>query len=145
MGEDPGSLLPEQTRLRGIDIPPRDTQENALARPVLTHPMYFAPTRVMSPSTMMGALGTEQAILENEINTSLLVGQHLCQVCSTIGPDMSVCAECGMIGHPVCMKMSPLEGYWFCCNWQFVASDECSPCAQRRLAHVSLGESRDII
>ena len=91
-GEDPGSLLPEQTRLRGIDIPPRDTQENALARPVQTHPMYFAPTRVMSPSTMMGALGTEQAILENEINTSLLVGQHLCQVCSILGPDMSVCA-----------------------------------------------------
>jgi len=50
MGEDPGSLLPEQTRLRGIDIPPRDTQENAQARPVLTHPMYFAPMRSPLPT-----------------------------------------------------------------------------------------------
>ena len=113
---DPGSTLPQETRLRGIDIHPRETQESALARPAQIHPTCFAPTRVMSPSTMMGALGNDQANSVNEINTSLLLGQHLCQVCSNIGPDMMVCAECGTVGHPQCLKMSPLEGYWFCDN-----------------------------
>ena len=116
-GMDPGSISPSETRLRGIDIQTPETTDNTLARPVQIHPTYFAPTRVMSPNTMIGntmigALGNDQANSVNEINTSLLLGQHLCQVCSEIGPEMMVCAECGMVGHPLCLKMSPLEGYW---------------------------------
>ena len=44
-GMDPGSILPPETRLRGIDIHTPETTENALARPVQIHPTYFAPTR----------------------------------------------------------------------------------------------------
>mgnify|MGYP002176781951 CR=1 FL=1 len=118
-GVDPGSISPPETRLRGIDIQTPETIDNTLARPVQIHPTYFAPTRVMSPNTMIGntmigALGNDQVSSVNEINVSLLLGQHLCQVCSEIGPEMMVCAECGMVGHPLCLKMSPLEGYWFC-------------------------------
>ena len=96
-GMDPGSIPPQETRLRGIDIHPQRSTENTLARPVEIHPTYFAPTRVMSPNTMIGALGNDQANSVNEINTSLLLGQHLCQVCSEIGPEMMVCAKCGMV------------------------------------------------
>ena len=101
---DPGSILPQETRLRGIDIHPLESTENALARPVQIHPDYFAPTTVMSPNTMR-ALGNDQANSMNEINTSLLLGQHVCQVCSEIGPEMMVCAECGTVGHALCLKM----------------------------------------
>ena len=106
-GMDPGSILPPETRLRGIDIQTPETIDNTLARPVQIHPTYFAPTRVMSPTTMIGntmigALGNDQVNSVNEINVSLLLGQHLCQVCSEIGPEMMVCAECGMVGHPLC-------------------------------------------
>ena len=53
-GVDPGSISPPETRLRGIDIQTPETTENALARPVQIHPTYFAPTRAMSPNTMVG-------------------------------------------------------------------------------------------
>jgi hypothetical protein len=90
-GVDPGSISPQQTRLRGIDINTPETTGNALARPVQIDPTYFAPTRVMSPNTMIGntmigALGNDHANSVNEINVSLLLGQHLCRVCSEIGP-----------------------------------------------------------
>ena len=92
-GVDPGSISPTETRLRGIDIQTPETIDNTLVRPVQIHPRYFAPTRVMSPSTMIGntmigALGNDQVNSMNEINVSLLLGQHLCQVCSEIGPEM---------------------------------------------------------
>jgi hypothetical protein len=48
-GMDPGSIPPQETRLRGIDIHPQRSTENTLARPVEIHPTYVAPTRVMSP------------------------------------------------------------------------------------------------
>ncbi len=44
-GVDPGSISPQQTRLRGIDINTPETTDNALARPAQIDPRYFAPTR----------------------------------------------------------------------------------------------------
>ena len=75
-GMDPGSISPQQTRLRGIDINTPETTGNALARPVQIDPTYFAPTRVMSPNTMIGntmigALGNDHANSMNEINVSM--------------------------------------------------------------------------
>ena len=46
---DPGSTLPQETRLRGIDIHPLESTENALARPVQIHPEYFAPKSSAPP------------------------------------------------------------------------------------------------
>ena len=43
-GMDPGSILPQEIRLRGIDIHPLESTENALARPAQIDPTYFALT-----------------------------------------------------------------------------------------------------
>ena len=54
-GVDPGSISPQQTRLRGIDINTPETTDNALARPAQIDPRYFAPTRNLmdvSPSIL---------------------------------------------------------------------------------------------
>ena len=56
-GVDPGSISPQQTRLRGIDINTPETTGNALARPVQIDPTYFAPTSILP-----GSLKKEEAI-----------------------------------------------------------------------------------
>ena len=106
---DLGSIPPRhQTSLLGIDIHPGIT-DNLLARPAQYNQEYLAATRVMSPNTMM-ALGSDSVNSMNECNTSLLLGQHMCQVCSGLGSEMMVCAECGTVGHSQCLKMSPFHG-----------------------------------
>ena len=113
-GPDPGSVPPRhQTSLHGIDVRPQQRTEDTLARPVMYNQECHAATRVMSPNTMR-ALGNDYANPMTECNTSLLLGQHMCQVCEGLGSDMMVCAECGTVGHAQCLKMSPLEGFWFC-------------------------------
>jgi len=112
---DPGSIPPRhQTSSLGIDIHPGIT-DNTLARPAQNNQEYLAATRVMSPNTMM-ALGSDYVNSMNECNTSLLLGQHMCQLCSGLGSEMMVCAECGTVGHSQCLKMSPFQGFWFCQN-----------------------------
>ena len=88
-GMDPGSIPPQETRLRGIDIHPQRSTENTLARPVEIHPTDFAPTRVMSPSLNQAnsmTLGT---------NPHLLLGfQGICGVCNLVTTDPALCADC---------------------------------------------------
>ena len=111
---DPGSMLPRhQTSLLGIDIAPAQTNNYSLAMPEHENAVYHAATRVISPNTMR-ALEIQSANPMMECNTSLLLGQHLCQVCHELGSDMAVCAECGMVGHQSCMKMQLFQGFWFC-------------------------------
>ena len=99
---DPGSIPPRhQTSMLGIDIH-TDITDNQLARPAQYNQEYLAATRVMSPSTMM-ALGSDNGNSMNECNTSLLLGQHVCQLCAGLGSEMMVCAECGTVGHSQCM------------------------------------------
>ena len=114
MGTDPGSMPPRhQTSLLGIDIVTGQMTDDSLARPVIYNVVDHATTRVMSPNTM-GALENQSADPMMECNTSLLLGQHLCQVCRELGSDMAVCAECGMVGHQSCMKMQLFQGFYFC-------------------------------
>ena len=102
---DPGSTLPRhQTSLLGIDIAPGQMTDNTLARPVMSNEVSHAATRVMSPNTMR-EVRIDYANPMMEVNTSMLLGQHACQVCTVFGPDMMVCAECGTVGHPYCLKM----------------------------------------
>ena len=102
MGTDLGSVPPRrQTSLPGIDILPGQRTEDTLARPVMYNQECHAATRVMSPNTMR-ALGNDYANPMMECNTSLLLGQHMCQVCAGLGSDMMVCAECGTVGHSQC-------------------------------------------
>ena len=111
---DPGSTLPRhQTSLLGIDIAPGQMTANTLARPVMSDTVSHAATRVMSPNTMR-EVRIDYANPIMEVNTSMLLGQHACQVCTVFGPDMMVCAECGLVGHPDCLKMQLLEEFWFC-------------------------------
>ena len=111
---DPGSTLPRhQTSLLGIDIAPGQMTANTLARPVMSDTVSHAATRVMSPNTMR-ELENDYANPMMERHTSMLLGQHVCQLCSGLGPDMMVCAECGTVGHMYCLKMQLLEGFWFC-------------------------------
>ena len=101
-GTDLGSVPPRhQTSLQGIDIVPGQRTEDTLARPVMYNLECHAATRVMSPNTMR-ALGNDYANPMMECNTSLLLGQHMCQVCAGLGSDMMVCAECGTVGHSQC-------------------------------------------
>ena len=111
---DPGSTLPRhQTSLLGIDIAPGQMTANTLARPVMSNEVSHAATRVMSPNTMR-EVRIDYANPMMEVNTSMLLGQHACQICTVFGPDMMVCAECGLVGHPICLKMQLLEGFCFC-------------------------------
>ena len=113
MGTDPGSMPPRhQTSLLGIDIVTGQMTDDSLARPVIYNVVDHATTRVMSPNTMR-ALGNDYANPVMECNTSLLLGQHVCQMCSGLGSDMAVCAECGMVGHSYCLKMQLFQGFWF--------------------------------
>ena len=111
---DPGSMLPRhQTSLLGMDIAPGQMSNYSLAMPGNDNALDHAATRVMSPNTMR-ALEMQSANPMMECSTSLLLGQHLCQVCRELGSVMAVCAECGMVGHQSCMKMQLFQGFYFC-------------------------------
>ena len=64
-------------------------------------------TRVMSPSN------PSNMVLE--ANQSLLLGlQCRCKVCNQMSPDPSLCANCGVFGHPICIQVEYFQGYAFC-------------------------------
>ena len=69
-------------------------------------------TRVMSPNTDPNE---EIAIVYSEANQHVLLGmQSLCQVCGTSTPDPSLCAHCGLYGHPACIGLEFFQGFAFC-------------------------------
>ena len=90
---------------------PFDTadQHTALA---LTHQVEspaYAATRVMSPNDQSSSSLMLQA------NQSVLLGmQGTCQVCNMMVPDPSLCANCGVFGHAICIGAEFFQGYAFC-------------------------------
>ena len=77
-------------------VPQRSEQESVLAL-----------TRVMSP--------TNPSNYQLEANQSVLLGlQCQCQICNHMSPDSSLCAQCGVYGHAICIGVELFQGYAFC-------------------------------
>ena len=93
----PGTMiLRNQTSVLGVDFATGNMTDNlSLARPGYNNVADLATTRVMSPIPVR-ALANKSANPVMECNNSFLLGQHFCQVCSQVGSDLAVCAECGV-------------------------------------------------
>ena len=64
-------------------------------------------TRVMSPN--------DPANMMLEANQAVLLGlQCQCLVCNQMSPDPSLCANCGVFGHAICIGVEHFQGYAFC-------------------------------
>ena len=60
-------------------------------------------TRVMSPN--------DPSNLMLEANQTVLLGiQCRCQACNAMSPDPSLCARCGVYGHPICIGIEHFQG-----------------------------------
>ena len=70
----------------------------------------YALTRVMSPTA-----NPNNPFINYGANQSLLLGfETRCQACNRMTAEPSLCAECGMYGHAVCLRIAHFQGYTFC-------------------------------
>ena len=110
-----GSLMPASVPISPCsyamnDISPTSSHSMTIYNPVpqrSEQESVLALTRVMSP--------TYQSNYQLEANQSVLLGYHCqCQHCNLMSPDPSLCVQCGVYGHAICIGVEHFQGYAFC-------------------------------
>ena len=88
----------------------------------------FAPSRVMSPN--------DPSNMMLEANQHVLLGlQCRCQICNLMTPDPSLCASCGLYGHPICINVEHFQGYAFCSACMGFVTSQYASMSDARLRH----------
>ena len=103
-----------------VPIPYANPPEEVTTLSLHDQGSVYASSRVMSP------IDQSNAVIEAYgANQSLVLGlQCQCMVCQQMVPEPSMCANCGIHGHAVCIMIEQFQGYAFChqCFGDAVAS-----------------------
>ena len=98
---------------------PYEDLQIARPDPTIQTPIFgpstaYAATRVMSPNNQRMITNNPFNVFP-ESNNSLLLGfQTQCPFCNQMAPDPPICAQCGILGHAICIGLEHFQGFSFC-------------------------------